>query len=79
MAKDRSDRLIQMSCRMLHVGKLVFEVSFQVDQVSHTLRLLEVPSGYVNIANWKMTIEIVDLPIQNMVDLSSSLCEFTRG
>jgi len=37
--------------------------------------------GLVNIqkANWKMTIEIVDLPINSMVDLSIVFCMFTRG
>ena len=36
------------------------------------------PSGndcYILVANWNMAIEIVDLPINSMVDLSSSLCK----
>ena len=32
------------------------------------------PLVMTNIANWKITIEIVDFPSYNMVDLSSSLC-----
>ena len=38
-----------------------------------------IPSGNLfQFANWKMAVEIVDLPSYNMVDLSIVFCMFTR-
>ena len=34
---------------------------------------------WTNILPWKMAIEIVDFPINSMVDLSMAKCWFTRG
>ena len=41
---------------------------------------MPVPSGKrLQFANWKMAIEIVDLPSNKMVDLSIAMWLFTRG
>jgi hypothetical protein len=40
--------------------------------------LVDLPSGYVKIANWKMAIEIVDLPIENGGSFHSYVTVYQR-